>query len=148
MVCVLKLDRNSVAGGSVLSVRVFKELTSLKTIYKAWVQMIGPCSMSTLDVKCSFGHSVLNTLDSPPCFLRLLWKPVPESQYQNTFKNPHCRMIFSYSDWKPKQKPSSNSFSWNRQPGRTLRARAQAIWSSPHEKSVLFFQFVLCSSYL
>lgn len=117
-------------------------------IHKARAQMIGQCSMSTPDVKCSFGPSVPNVLDSLPCFSRLLWKPAPESQNQNTFRNPHCRVIFSYSDWKPKQKPSSDSFSWNQQLGRTLRALAQAIWPSPHEKSVLFFQFVLCGSYL
>lgn len=75
-----------------------------------WAQMIGQGYISTLDMKCSLGHSALNILHSPPCFERLLWKLVPESQNQNTFKNPPCRLIFSYSDWKQKQKPSSDFF--------------------------------------
>lgn len=75
-----------------------------------WAQMIGQGYISTLDMKCSLGLSALNILHSPPCFERLLWKLVPESQNQNTFKNPPCRLIFSYSGWKQKQKPSSDFF--------------------------------------
>lgn len=75
----------------------------------------------------------------------------PKSQNWKTFKNLYCRLIFCYPDWKPKQKPSSDFFfflSWNPQLGRTLRALVQAIWPSPHEKSVLFSQFAPCSNYL
>lgn len=113
-----------------------------------WAQMIGQGCTSTLDVKCSLGHQHWTHFTLLSAF-RDYFENLLLSQNPNTFKNPHCRLICSYSDWKPKQKPSSDFFfSWNRQLGRTLRALAQAIWSSPHEKSVLLFQFALCSNYL
>lgn len=88
--------------------QLLKNLAS--EIHKAQAQVIGQCSMSSPDVKCSFGRSVPSILDSLPCFSRLLWKPAPESQSQNTFRNPHCRMIFGYSDWKTKTEAQQRFF--------------------------------------
>ena len=102
-----------------------------------WAQVIGQEYTSILDMKCSLGHSTLNLLHSPPCFERLLWKLAPETQNQNTLKNPPCRLIFSYSDWKPKQKPSSDFFFF-------LESTTREDSESPHTGHLVQLSWEIC----
>lgn len=103
-----------------------------------WAQVIGQEYTSILDMKCSLGHSTLNLLHSPPCFERLLWKLAPETQNQNTLKNPPCRLIFSYSDWKPKQKPSSDFFFF------FLESTTREDSESPHTGHLVQLSWEIC----
>ena len=102
-----------------------------------WAQVIGQEYTSILDMKCSLGHSTPNLLHSPPCFERLLWKLAPETQNQNTLKNPPCRLIFSYSDWKPKQKPSSDFFFF-------LESTTREDSESPHTGHLVQLSWEIC----
>lgn len=102
-----------------------------------WAQVIGQEYMSILDMKYSLGHSTLNILHSPLYFERLLWKLAPETQNQNTLKNPPCRLIFSYSDWKPKQKPSSDFFFF-------LESTTTEDSESPHTGHLVQLSWEIC----